>query len=114
MRACEGESAKLQIRRSEITMMQRRSAKVGRRKCEGAKAKKRTTFAPSHFLLLCLRSSLSCGSSFFSRRGGGVPNDYCICQGGVGRVRGIFLVILLCEINNIEISRGGGSGVQFI
>lgn len=71
MRVCEGESAKLQIRRSEITMMQRRSAKVGRRKCEGAKAKKRTTFAPSHFLLLCLRSSLSCGSSFFSRRGGG-------------------------------------------
>lgn len=51
---------------------------------------------------------------FFLGEGGGVPNDYCICQGGVGRVRGIFLVILLCEINNIEISRGGGSGVQFI
>lgn len=46
---------------------------------------------------------------FFLVKGLGVPNDYCICRWG-GGVRGIFLVILLCEIIIIEISRGGGGG----
>lgn len=75
------------------------------RGCEGEETNYFRSFALSPFMF---------AEQVFFLGEGGVPNDYCICQGGVGRVRGIFLVILLCEIYNIEISRGGGSGVQFI
>lgn len=49
--------------------------------------------------------STACADRDFFKRGGG---DNCICQKGMGR--GIFLVILLCEINNTKFSRGGGGG----
>ena len=85
-----------------------------RRKCEGAKANKRTiisvlslfrifAISPSPFKFV--EPSIVRIQIFFSRRvlGGG---RMIIVFAAVGRgVRGIFLVILICEINNIEISR---------
>lgn len=41
--------------------------------------------------------------------GGGVSDGY-LSLAEEGGVRGIFLVILLCEINNTKFSRGGGGG----
>ena len=103
------ESAKLWRRKCEVAKAKEWRYEDATAKREDAKAKVRACKREEanyfrSFALSSLWSSLSCRSRFCCRRGWG--SRMIIVFAAVGRgVRGIFLVILICEINNIEISR---------